>query len=194
MVYARIGVRIEKKFGLKGDATQPRGAGHRFLLQIVNDKALTWGGGISLVVRNKWPAVHDDFHAWVMNRENLKLGKLHVAQAEEKLSVVSMIAQHGYGPSPRPRIRYVALRKCLSAACDLATRSHATVHMPRIGCGQAGGSWDVVSELVTDALCSNGIKVFVYDPPGVEPPVQQQSTLRFHEPGSVERATDPGGG
>lgn len=178
---------------LKGDATQPRGTGHRFLLQIVNDQALTWGGGFSLVVRKKWPAVHDAFHAWVMNRENLKLGKLHVASAEENLLVLSMIAQHGYGPSPRPRIRYVALRKCLSAVGDLATESHATVHMPRIGCGQAGGSWDVVSELVTDALCNKGTKVFVYDPPGVEPPVQQQTTLRFLEPGSVERPTDPGG-
>jgi hypothetical protein len=115
--------------------------------------------------------------------------------AEKNLAVLSMIAQHGYGPSTRPRIRYLALRNCLTAVGELALKNQATVHMPRIGCGEAGGSWDVVSELVTDALCAKGIKVLVYDLPGADKPVPQQATLRFHnlDPNSGAGEGDLGG-
>jgi O-acetyl-ADP-ribose deacetylase (regulator of RNase III) len=171
---------------LRGDATQPRGTGNRFLVQIINDAAINWGGGFSLVVRKKWPAVHDAFHEWAVNRENLKLGNLHVVMAEKNITVLSMIAQHGYGRSTHPRIRYLALRDCLTKVGELALKNQATVHMPRIGCGEAGGSWDVVNELVTDALCAKGIKVFVYDLPGADKPLQQQATLRFDDSGTTE--------
>ena len=42
----------------------------------------------------------------------------------------------------------------------------ATVHMPRIGCGEAGGDWNIVSEMIDEALCRESIPVTVYDLPG----------------------------
>jgi hypothetical protein len=77
-----------------------------------------------------------------------------------------MIAQHGYGNSSRPRIRYEALTACLNALGKLALAENASVHMPRIGCGQAGGRWPVVRELIDEALLDRGVAVFVYDLPG----------------------------
>jgi hypothetical protein len=41
----------------------------------------------------------------------------------------------------------------------------ASVHMPRIGSGQAGGNWDIIEELVDHHLCAQGIRVTVYDLP-----------------------------
>ncbi|MFD7653779.1 hypothetical protein ACFV4N_07340 [Actinosynnema sp. NPDC059797] len=38
--------------------------------------------------------------------------------------------------------------------------------MPRIGCGLAGGRWDLVEPLVTGELTDHGIPVTVYDVPG----------------------------
>jgi hypothetical protein len=51
--------------------------------------------------------------------------------------------------------------------------------MPKIGCGQAGGSWDVVSELVKDAICSKGVAVSVYDIPGARTQGHPQAAIPF---------------
>jgi hypothetical protein len=37
--------------------------------------------------------------------------------------------------------------------------------MPRIGTGEAGGSWHLISNLIVEELCSEGIPVKVYDLP-----------------------------
>ncbi|WP_436847462.1 hypothetical protein [Streptomyces aureus] len=37
------------------------------------------------------------------------------------------------------------------------------MHMPRIGCGLAGGSWSRVEPLVTERLVRRGLSVTVYD-------------------------------
>jgi hypothetical protein len=79
-----------------------------------------------------------------------------------------MIAQHGYGPSPKPRIRYSALKDCLADLAKAALELHATVHMPRIGTGYSQGNWSVIKELIDESLIRQGIDVTVYDLPGRE--------------------------
>jgi O-acetyl-ADP-ribose deacetylase (regulator of RNase III) len=39
----------------------------------------------------------------------------------------------------------------------------ASVHMPRIGCGLAGGKWERIEPLITHRLTERGITVTVYD-------------------------------
>jgi hypothetical protein len=46
-----------------------------------------------------------------------------------------------------------------------ARQQGASVHMPRIGAGLAGGKWDVISQIVEDELTAKGIPVTVYDLP-----------------------------
>lgn len=165
---------------LRGDATAPRGTGNQLIVQVVNDAALTWGGGFSLVVRQKWPVAQEEFRSWAtVDRRNLSLGSLHLAATNDRLTIASMVAQRGYGPSPKPRIRYSALRTCLQRLSKTALERNATVHMPRIGSGLAGGSWNIVSELIDEALCRHGVNVFVYDLPGTEPRLQPQGAFQF---------------
>jgi O-acetyl-ADP-ribose deacetylase (regulator of RNase III) len=164
---------------LKGDASEPRGTDAKLLVQVVNDSALTWGAGFSMALRKKWPSLQQDFRAWATERRNLKLGNTHVASVDDSLLLVSMVAQHGYGVSHTPRIRYLALQECLKKVANLAAERKAVVHMPRIGCGQAGGSWDVVSELVDEAICNKGIDVFVYDLPGTQAQGHPQAEIQF---------------
>lgn len=164
---------------LKGDATKPRGSERRMLVQVVNDAALTWGGGFSRHLRQKWPSLQQSFRSWAMEHRNLKLGNVHLDTVDDMLSVGSMVAQHGYGPSLKPRIRYLALRNCLTTVGELAAKNGETVHMPRIGCGLGGGSWEVVSELITGAVCSRGVSVYVYDLPGALPYERSQAEIPF---------------
>ena len=84
---------------------------------------------------------------------------------QDGIVVASMVAQHGYGDSSKPRIRYAALRECLTTLASVAEANQASVHMPRIGTGFAGGNWRVIEDLITEMLVSRGIKVTVYDLP-----------------------------
>jgi hypothetical protein len=163
---------------VRGDATEPRGEGRRILAHIVNDKTPTWGAGFALEVRKTWRFVQEDFQQWVTaDKTRLRLGNTHVSQVDDSLSVFHMIAQSGYGPSVRPRIRYAALRSCLDQLAQLASKERASVHLPRIGSGQARGNWRLIAELIDDSLLSRGVQVTVYELPGAESPAVEQPLL-----------------
>ena len=59
--------------------------------------------------------------------------------------------------------RYAALEAGLGKVATEALRLGASAHMPRLGCGLAGGKWEVVGPLVETALCGAGVAVTVYD-------------------------------
>jgi O-acetyl-ADP-ribose deacetylase (regulator of RNase III) len=165
---------------VKGSALEPRGAGNRIIVQLVNDKALTWGAGFAKNLRRKWPELQTKFTQWIEERRSeFRLGAVHLTEIEPSLYLASLVAQHGYGLSPKPRIRYRALTEALGKVSKFALERNASVHMPRIGSGQSGGRWDIVSEIVDEVLCQQGIAVTVYDLPGVEPAAPKQPSLFF---------------
>ena len=160
---------------VRGDATKPRRL-PAIIVQVVNNKARTWGGkGFAVALRRRWPSVHDDFLDWA--RRGLRLGDVRLAPAGERVFVASMVAQSGYGPSRYPRIRYAALRRALGTVTQAALDTNATVHMPRIGTGEAGGAWTIVEELIRDECTLQGVSVTVYDLPGAPIPASEQPSL-----------------
>jgi len=165
---------------LMGDATEPRGEGQKIIAHIVNDSSKNWGRGFGRFVAEKWPEVTEDFHQWAeKDKSNLRLGSFHLYSILEGLHIFHMVAQHGYGHSETPRIRYGALAMCLSSLSQEARNLSATVHMPRIGTGYAGGNWSVISELIDETLIKHGVSVTVYDLPGTERPEKRQTLLDF---------------
>ena len=62
------------------------------------------------------------------------------------------------GPPP---IRYPAIRAGLEKVAEFAVNQNASVAMPRIGSGLAGGSWDEIEKIVEQTL--GGVAVQVYD-------------------------------
>lgn len=149
---------------LIGDATEPVGTGERVILQIVNNRTSTWSPmGFAGAIKKKWPQTQGQFHSWAADKANLALGRNHRVEVAPGLHVISMVAQAGFGPSTVPRLRYEALRDCLRAVANFAKERNASVHMPRIGVGQAGGSWSVIRDLIHEEIGWKGLKVFVYD-------------------------------
>jgi O-acetyl-ADP-ribose deacetylase (regulator of RNase III) len=72
-----------------------------------------------------------------------------------------MVAQEAYSMPGQPAIRYDALEKCLVQVRNYAISKGASVHMPRIGCGLAGGKWSEIEPIIERAL--EGVDVYVYD-------------------------------
>jgi O-acetyl-ADP-ribose deacetylase (regulator of RNase III) len=87
-----------------------------------------------------------------------------VVQVRPDTWVATMIGQHGmkHGSSGPP-IRYDAVARCLATLAEEALELRASVHMPRIGCGLAGGTWARIGPLVEAALSDRDIPVTVYD-------------------------------
>jgi O-acetyl-ADP-ribose deacetylase (regulator of RNase III) len=76
-----------------------------------------------------------------------------------------MIAQRDIRPDKDglPPIRYAFVSECLERVRQFAKRQNASVHMPRIGCGLAGGQWTEIEEIVNDNLIAHEIETTVYD-------------------------------
>jgi O-acetyl-ADP-ribose deacetylase (regulator of RNase III) len=75
-----------------------------------------------------------------------------------------MVDQRGMKTgSQGPPIRYEAVETCLERLADLAIEREASVHMPRIGCGLAGGAWERIGPIVEATLAERDIEVLVYD-------------------------------
>lgn len=68
------------------------------------------------------------------------------------------------GCAARPlSVRYEAIGTALGAVADRALELGASVQMPRIGCGPAGGKWSRIEPLLEQRLLSRGVEVTVYD-------------------------------
>ncbi|MBE7498984.1 MAG: ImmA/IrrE family metallo-endopeptidase [Verrucomicrobiales bacterium] len=161
-----------------GNALEPRGTGRKIIAHVVNDKTPNWGAGFALAVRRKWPGVQDAFRSAVASdRALLTLGNVFHTEVQPDTTVLQMICQRGYGPSPTPRLKYSALKDCLEWLAAFATERKASIHMPRIGAGYGGGSWGLIKQLVDESLCAEGLSVTVYELPGDRPPEPKQIGL-----------------
>jgi len=149
---------------LHGDAITPRNGDARIIAQVVNDSTSTWGGrGFAPQVAQRIPGVQAEFQTWsTSNRENLRLGNNHTIRCQGNSYLVSMIAQHGYGASLTPRIRYQALPACLRQLARKANEMRLPVHMPKIGTGEAGGRWEVIEDLIHQEIIEKNIPVTVF--------------------------------
>lgn len=158
-----------------GDATDPVGAGPKVIAHVANDRG-AWGAGFSGAISRRWSAPEQDYRAWYVHgrrygaRSPFALGKSWFTPVGGDLHVVSMVAQHGTRSAKNPTpIRYDALAQCLAwvgREVLLFAEQQPSVHMPRIGCGLAGGTWDRVEPLIVEYLCDRGVPVTVYDMPG----------------------------
>lgn len=151
---------------LHGDVLEPRNAGRKIICQLVNDKAVRWGGGVARKVAKRFPDAEEVFTKQVLNiPQRDRLGRVIFCEATEDITIASLIGQEGFGPSLFPRIRYAALQTCLERVADHAAYIGASIHMPKIGTGSAGGDWSTIEEILDDVMVRAGLLVVVYDPP-----------------------------
>ncbi len=141
-----------------GDATQPIGDGNKIICHICNDIG-GWGAGFVLALSKRWKEPEAAYRNLTPSERTLSM--VDIIPVEHNISVANMIAQQGIGyHDTRPPIRYAAVRAALAKVNDVAYRSNATIHMPRIGCGLAGGNWEEIEKIVREVM---SVDVYVYD-------------------------------
>jgi O-acetyl-ADP-ribose deacetylase (regulator of RNase III) len=149
---------------IKGDATQPQGEGKKIICHICNDIG-AWGAGFVLAISRRWSAPEEEYR----KLKTRHLGDVQIVHVTDDISVANMIAQRGIGDTRvtgildkdiKPPIVYGAVRIALNKVNDIAHYSNATLHMPRIGCGLAGGRWEEIEKIINGVA---SVDVYVYD-------------------------------
>lgn len=149
---------------VKGDATLPIGDGNKIIVHICNDVG-GWGAGFVMALSKKWTEPEKQYRLWFRSQDKFELGAAQLVQVEQDIWVANLIGQRHTmtDEEGNPPIRYEAVDRGLSKVAEEARKLEATVHMPRIGCGLAGGKWDKIEPLVNKNLVDVGIGTSVYD-------------------------------
>jgi len=144
---------------LTGDATQPQGEGNKVIVHVCNDLG-AWGAGFVLALSKRWSAPEKYYRA--MHKDERYLGNVQFVHAQQGIAVANMIGQHGIGYDENgvAPIRYDAVRTALTRVNAFAVEENASIHMPRIGCGLAGGKWEEIAKIIKDVVT---VDVYVYD-------------------------------
>ncbi|WAU83848.1 macro domain-containing protein [Streptomyces sp. Qhu-G9] len=148
---------------VRGDATVPLGRGVKLIAHVCNDIG-GWGKGFVLALSNRWPEAA--YRRWHRERavNDFGLGATQFVEVGRYVWVANMIGQRGTrAGSKGVPVRYEAIDAALVPLAEKAVELGASVHMPRIGCGPAGGKWSRVEPLIAERLLGKGVAVTVYD-------------------------------
>lgn len=161
---------------VNGDATLPEGPGNKIIAHVVNDQG-AMGKGFVVPLMERYPNVKPRYQEWHrVGREDgtkFALGNVQfveVARASlfepEVIWVANMVAQHGYRKNYNdPPVKYLdedALCHALDRLAVFAVQTRSSIHMPKIGCGLAGGKWEDVEEIIKRTLGVYTLDVTVY--------------------------------
>jgi O-acetyl-ADP-ribose deacetylase (regulator of RNase III) len=129
------------------------------LLHIANNKGVM-GKGVAAAITTKWPQVKKDYQEFFkLLRSEPALGGVVLTQVSESGYVLSLIAQDGYGNDGKRYLDYGALAECIERVSRIVKGLALPVYAPYgIGCGLAGGSWEVVEAAFNAKLNVNYCK------------------------------------
>jgi O-acetyl-ADP-ribose deacetylase (regulator of RNase III) len=123
----------------------------------------TMGAGIARQVASKLPeaTIIDNY---TLRGDAKKLGHFTAAEIERgkiKFIVVNAYTQYGCN-SNKINVDYDAIRSCFKLIKE--KYSGKRIGYPLIGCGLAGGSWDIVSKIIDEELESENHTLVEYQP------------------------------
>ncbi len=152
-----------------------------FIVHCCNDIG-AMGSGVARALFMRWPEVRSEYVDWFQSREGFELGNFQLVPTktgcnglvDEGFTVVNLIGQRSIrGKAGDVPVRYEAHREGFTALSDLLNEKfpyeggvNPVIHMPRIGCNLAGGSWAKMEEIILHTFCERGYEVIVYDIPG----------------------------
>lgn len=109
----------------------------------VNNKRVM-GAGLAKAIRSAFPQHYGDYL-----KADLSLGNIVVTKVSDKLYVVGIVGQDGYGRDKQYTV-YNAQATGLAKARDLAKLVGKDLFVPYgIGCKLGGGDWSITSRMIS---------------------------------------------
>jgi O-acetyl-ADP-ribose deacetylase (regulator of RNase III) len=134
------------------------------IVHVCNDMG-AWGSGFVMALSEKWSQPEREYRS--MGNKNRVLGNVQFVVVGKNQFVANLIGQHktGLDKNGNSPIRYDAIEKGLTSVFKWAETTNSSIHMPRIGCGLAGGKWSEIEKCIENAskTIKTEINVTVYD-------------------------------
>lgn len=123
-----------------------------------------FGSGIAGAIAHRLPEVKEQFH---MDHENKldTLGTISpVFLKKYRGMVVNCYTQEKYGRKKgHLYMSYEAMDKCMKHLANFASSNNLKVGLPKIGCGLAGGDWNIVSGIIERNFKLYGAEYVIYE-------------------------------
>lgn len=109
---------------------------------------------------DRYPLEHIHYRGEVNKLGQIQWGTYIDNEKENEVKVVNAYTQFHYGG--HMPLDYEALRLCLRKINYIFNHNH--IGLPQIGCGLAGGNWDIVSGMIQQELknCQQ-VTIVIYD-------------------------------
>ena len=104
----------------------------------------TMGAGIAKYLRIKFPQIYIADIQQTVKGDVTKLGTYSTAIISPTLHILNCYSQFNW--SGRTPVDYAAIESCFKLIAQ--EYKGWSIRMPKIGCGLAGGDWDIVEQLV----------------------------------------------
>ena len=145
-----------------GDATEPEGSGVNIIVHCCNNIG-KWGAGFTGALSRRWPKPEWRFRKRFADHPP-SLGDVQFVHVGDKIIVANIVGQRGIrGPDNPVPVHYGAISIGMRLVAKKARYYEASIHMPRMGCGLAGGSWDQIEAILKETV--GDLSVTVYDLP-----------------------------
>jgi len=115
------------------------------------------GAGVALQIRNKWPQAYASYRKAFTNGR-LSLGSISGALVSDRLLVINAVTQPTWGRDRVCRVHYPCVHAAFASLVQMACvmpeleRIPAIISFPLIGCGLAGGKWELVEPQILSAV------------------------------------------
>lgn len=119
------------------------------------------GAGVAKSICEKYPEIMPEYQAECRSRN--MLGKCQLIAASDERYIANLFGQNGFGSGVQTN--YNALRSALHSLVELMqSRRLISVSMPyNIGCGLAGGDWNVVFDILRNTFTGTDIRLELWD-------------------------------
>lgn len=129
------------------------------------------GAGLAKQIRDKYPNVYNDYKWLVSQRKDKKslLGTVQYISVNDSKTVVNLFGQDTYGRTAgKVYTDYRAIEDGLKSIYDLATNTFSaykgkSIALPYgIGCGLAGGDWNVVYKVIDEVFKNHEVTLYKF--------------------------------
>lgn len=152
-----------------GDATNPSvNKGEYSVICHCCNTLGAWGAGFVIPLGKRYPSAKQNYMAMIKTYgTSERLGKVGYAKVNSNIVVANIMGQERIYTTSDGKIPldYDALKEGFVNVYNKFSQINVpfTIHMPRIGCGLAGGKWEKVAKIIKDVFLKNNVDVFVYD-------------------------------
>lgn len=120
-----------------------------------------WGAGFTAALDRDWPLARTTFSQ--MELGAVRWGRMERALAAHDLWIAHCCGQRGVRSRSNPvPLELAWLKLALKKVAASTLPPDVSFHLPRIGCGLAGGVWEDVEPVVAATLAQRA-PTFVYD-------------------------------